>query len=282
MGLLIEQLQAEKEQLRNEKNRYYTERQILYDEAHNMRIFLANKYITGKGIEIGATYLPLPVPHEAKVRYVDIVSEQELYELYPDIRKHRLAHIDIIDDGEKLSTVKDSSQNFVIANHFLEHTVDPIGTLLTFYRVLKREGIMYLCVPDKRYTFDFDRPLTPLKRLIDFHEHPKHAETAKYNLFLEVAEKIEKWPTKKEQTDRAEKLMDQNFSIHYNVWTQRDLLELLLYTTRTYKLKLDIEAFAKNEHEMIVILRKEPHELTRNPNKGEGEVAHAQKRRKNS
>jgi predicted SAM-dependent methyltransferase len=267
------------EQLREEKDRYYTERQILYDEARNMRIFLANKYISGQGIEIGATYLPLPVPHEAKVRYMDIVSEQELYKLYPDIRKHKLAHIDLIDDGEKLSTIQNSSQNFVIANHFLEHTTDPISTILTFYRVLKRAGIMYMCVPDKRYTFDFDREVTPLERLVDFREHPQHAEAARPDLFLEIAKKIEKWPTKKEQAARAKELMDQNFSIHYNVWTQHDLLELLHHIIKVHKLKLDIEAFTKNQHEIIMILRKQPAELKRNPNKGAGEIAHAKKKR---
>ncbi len=276
----LSRIKAEREQFKQEKENYYTDRQILYDQAHNMRVFLANKYIQGKGIEIGATYLPLPVPHEATVQYVDIISEQELYKLYPDIRKHKLAHVDIIDDGEKLGKVKNNSQDFVIANHFFEHTISPISTLLNFYRVLKQEGVMFMSVPDKRYTFDRLRDVTPLERLVDFHAHPNKAEAAKPSLFLEVTQKIESWPTKKQQEARAKELMDQNYSIHYNVWAQHDLLELILHSVRQHKLKLDVECFMKNGHEVIVVLRKEPTLPKENAEIERHKKAHAKKAKK--
>ena len=34
-----------------------------------------------------------------------------------------------MDDGERLATIADATQDFVIANHFLEHCQDPLGAL---------------------------------------------------------------------------------------------------------------------------------------------------------
>jgi ubiquinone/menaquinone biosynthesis C-methylase UbiE len=38
----------------------------------------------------------------------------------------------------------DSSQDFVIANHLLEHLPDPIGALKEWYRVLRAGGTLFL------------------------------------------------------------------------------------------------------------------------------------------
>ena len=62
---------------------------------------------------------------------------------------------------ESLATIPDGSQDFVIADHFIEHCQDPISALTIHFRVLKTGGILYMAVPDKRFTFDKDRPVTP-------------------------------------------------------------------------------------------------------------------------
>ena len=56
----------------------------------------------------------------------------------------------------------DGSQDFIIANHLLEHVADPIGALEEWYRLLRPDGILFLALPDKRVTFDKDRPRTTL------------------------------------------------------------------------------------------------------------------------
>ena len=117
-----------------------------------------------------ALHRPLWVPRAAQVSYLDRFSTEELYRQYPRLTAHKLVPVDIVDDGERLARLADGSQDFVIANHFLEHCQDPIGTLLHFFRVLRNEGILFLSVPDKRYTFDRDRPVTPLKHLLADHQ----------------------------------------------------------------------------------------------------------------
>ena len=51
----------------------------------------------------------------------------------------------------------------------MEHCEDPIMTIKTFVRVLRRDGFLFLAVPDKKYTFDKDRNLTSLEHLIRDH-----------------------------------------------------------------------------------------------------------------
>lgn len=48
----------------------------------------------------------------------------------------------------------------MIANHFLEHCEDPVRTLQNLLRVLRRKGILFMAIPDKRSTFDYTRPCT--------------------------------------------------------------------------------------------------------------------------
>lgn len=240
-----------------DRDRYFTERQILFDQSNNWRVFLANKYLKGNGVEIGPAEHPLPVPHWTKVTYVDEISTEGLVELYPYLKKHDLVYIDVVDDGQELNKFKNSSQDFVIANHFLEHVIDPIKTIRNFYRVLKRDGVIYMAIPDKRFTFDKLRPLTPMERLIAFHDDPQKAEEGKWPMFIESAQYVEGKSGKNIQK-RAQELYDQRFSIHLNVWSQHSLIQLFLYIIEEYELDLDFEAVVKNEHEIILIMKKQP------------------------
>ena len=122
------------------------------------RIAVAKKFITGAGIEIGALHSPLPLPPDAKARYVDRMAVPDLRRQYPELNALNLVDIDIIDDGERLDSIRDATQDFVIANHFIEHCQNPLLALRNMLRVLKPGGILYLAIPDKRFTFDADNP----------------------------------------------------------------------------------------------------------------------------
>ena len=63
------------------------------------------------------------------VRYVDRMWTDELRREYPELANWDLTQVDVVDDGEKLATIADESQDFIVANHFLEHTEDPVGTI---------------------------------------------------------------------------------------------------------------------------------------------------------
>jgi len=78
---------------------------------------------------------------------------------------------DVLDDGESLSTIEPASQDFIVANHFLEHCENPIGTIENHLGKLRPGGILFYAVPDKRFTFDYPRDVTPLEHMISDYEH---------------------------------------------------------------------------------------------------------------
>jgi SAM-dependent methyltransferase len=79
----------------------------------------------------------------------------------------RVKPVDIVAPGHDLP-LEDSSVDFVLASHVLEHIPDPIAALREWERVA-REYVV-LIVPHRDRTFDRDRPLTPLSELIERHE----------------------------------------------------------------------------------------------------------------
>jgi SAM-dependent methyltransferase len=224
------------------------------------RELIADMFITGHGIEIGALHSPLRVPKSAKVKYVDRMSNNDLTKQYPELNSTDLVPIDIIDDGEKLLKIPTSTQNFVIANHFLEHCQNPIGAIRNTLRVLKKGGVVYLSIPDKRYSFDADRPATPIGHLLkDFQEGP---EWSKKQHFEEWTRYIDKIKDDAEVEERISHLMKLDYSIHYHTWTQAEMLEFMLTLKQKLHFNFELELMLKNIGEVIFILRKTTGEST--------------------
>src|SRR5437763_692697 len=86
---------------------------------------LVRAYIKGRGLEISALHRPLKVPSQAKVTYVDRLWVPGLQQQYPELATRQLAKVGMVDDIEKLTRFEDGSQDFVIANHVLEHCQNP-------------------------------------------------------------------------------------------------------------------------------------------------------------
>jgi SAM-dependent methyltransferase len=228
---------------------------VYHDKVVSARMRIAKRYLSGDGIEIGALHNPLPMPRSARIRYVDRLPISELRAHYPELEQEPLVQIDILDDGERLATIGDSSLDFVVANHFLEHTQDPVGTLLNALRVLRPGGVLYLAVPDKRHTFDIDRPVTQIEHVLrDFVEGP---EVSRREHFEDWARLVERVP-EEDVPRRALRLMDQDYSIHFHVWTQHEALELLVALRDRFDLDVDIELMERIEYEVVFVLRKGP------------------------
>jgi predicted SAM-dependent methyltransferase len=214
---------------------------------------IAASYLRGEGLEIGALHNPLPVPEHARVRYVDRMTTAELRRQYPELDRKPLVDVDVIDDGERLESVPDRSVDFVIANHFLEHCQDPIGALGTMFRVVRPGGIVYLAVPDKRFTFDVDREITSTEHVLDDHRRGPQGSRRQH---------FEEWARFVDRVDDAEvgahatKLLEADYSIHFHVWTQADAFELLSVARRELALDFDVEVAIRNGHENVFVLRK--------------------------
>ena len=140
----------------------------------------------------------------------------ELRHHYPELDIYDLVAPDIIDDGETLATVAANSMDFVIANHMIEHCEDPIGTLKNMLRVLKPGGVIYMAVPDCRFTFDRNRERTSLVHLL--HDHAEGPAGSRRGHYEEWAQHID-GAEGDEIAARGAELERESYSIHYHVFT---------------------------------------------------------------
>lgn len=219
------------------------------------RIMLAEMFINkGSGIEVGALHNPQLVPKNVEVKYVDRMSLEDLYKHYPEFKNRKVVNPDYIDDGETLSTVPDASQDFVIANSILEHFPNPMKALANMMRVLKPGGILFAAIPDKRYIFDKDRAVTPYQHILEEYRTDK-AEREEH--FLDWARHLFKLTDETEIREKAQELMDEDYSIHFHCWTQNEILEMIIGLSRDLDIAFHIKMLVSiRDPELIAILEK--------------------------
>lgn len=118
-------------------------------------------------LEVGAFYRPTILPGEADVLFADYYGTQELEaqaatqgvnrKIAPV--SYRLADVDLWD-------AVDGKVDWIIANHLLEHLVDPFRWLKQVEPILEQGGAIFITLPDKKYSFDHARADTTLAHFI--------------------------------------------------------------------------------------------------------------------
>jgi len=193
----------------------------------NMRE-LASSRLNGSGIECGAGTSPFPVPLNCDIKYIDRFSKSDLQkQLYPGQQIHNLIEPDILTDLNSLDGIEDSSLDFIIACHVIEHLKNPIGALESSYKKLCIGGSIVLVVPDKNKTFDKDRRLTSLEHLIlDYQKPSKYRDKEDYTDFYKSTYKS--W-AEKEIDLVIEKAFIEEVDIHYHTFTYESFIELVNY-----------------------------------------------------
>jgi predicted SAM-dependent methyltransferase len=227
---------------------------MIPDQMLAKRRELSERYLSGEGVELGALHYPLWTSERANVRYVDRFDVAGLRRHYPELNDHELVNVDIIDDGETLSTIEDGRLDFVIANHMLEHTENPLGTIRNHLRKVRDGGVLYYAVPDKRFSFDVDRPLTPFEHLVRDDREGAHVSRREH--FSEMVRLVSKLTEPDEVEAQIEKLLEINYSIHFHVWNC-DHFSMFLYQANAYLGRpFRLEHFCRNDTEVVSILRK--------------------------
>jgi SAM-dependent methyltransferase len=214
---------------------------------------LARKFLRGSGIEIGALQRKLELPPACRIRYVDRMHLADLLNHYPEMRQFPLQAPDLVDNGEQLSTIAAGSLDFLVANHFFEHSENPLRTLKNFLRVLKPHGILFMAVPDKRYTFDAGRPSTNFDTIrASYHSGARSDREHLYGEWVEFVE----MNTGPERQSRVAALLQENYSIHFNVWSADELLSFLLQARQEFALPFNISSVVCSDNETIVLLER--------------------------
>jgi predicted SAM-dependent methyltransferase len=202
---------------------------------------LAFRYLRGDGIEIGALYHPQRVPSSARVRYVDLATADELLATIPATTW--VHPVDVIDDGARLEKFADASLDFVMAHHVLEHVEDPIAALHTFLRVVRPGGIVFLSLPDGRFSFDRDRERTSVEHVLRDHRDGPEVSRAAHH---------DEWSRYIDGNKTAAEYEAEGAHHHFHVWELQTFVELLL----AIELPVTLEAAIATEPEFSVVLRK--------------------------
>jgi len=235
-----------------------------FDKYFSTRARLARKYLSGTGLEIGARQSPLITPKRAKVEYVDIVSREESISQFSELEAELVVHVDHIADGFTLDSFKSDSYDFLIANHVLEHSPNPIEVLQNWFRVLKKGGILFCTLPIAEKTFDRGRDLTSINHFLDDFKSYQNNNLSKIkennlehykewlniSLFNSTGKKI---PNIEE---KAKEYSEANHEVHYHTFSSHSFIELLEECSGTHLQKLKVLASEGKKNEVITVSKK--------------------------
>jgi len=217
-----------------------------------MRKKLAAEYISGKGIEIGGLNAPLSVPEGVIVTFVDLAPFEEIVKANPEVEV--VAKPEIIDNAETLEKFDDASQDFVIANHVLEHMENPIKAFYNWMRVLKPGGVIYAAIPEKTHTFDRNRPVTRLTHIIEDWLCGPDRSLREHYVDWYMNSELE-GVTGEELKRKVEASMASRNNIHFHVWDKLAIENMFKF----FKANIpEIESYElfDNGAEVIAITRK--------------------------
>jgi len=185
---------------------------------------------------------------------VDRMDVAGLRRHYPELAALDLVEVDVIDDGETLASQADGSADFIIANHFIEHTEDPLGTLENHLRVLRPGGVLYLAVPDRRRTFDADRSPTKIEHIVRDHRcGPGWSRTRHQEEWARLVDGV----PEEEVARRVRDLEREDYSIHFHVWDPGEFAQLLDHARSEEGLPFRITSITENGDEFIAILQRQ-------------------------
>ena len=131
-----------------------------------------------------------------------------------------------VTDAANLFFAADDTMDFICSSHVLEHLANPLRAIVEWKRVIKGEGIVYVGVPDKRYTFDHRRHRTPLSHLIDdFEKDVDQTDKTHIFEFIEKFDENKPYRINREQF-REDVINNPAHGVHHQVWIVDDMKEI--------------------------------------------------------
>ncbi len=236
------------------------------------RHFFAKKYLSGEGLEIGALHNPTEMRHGTKIRYVDILSKEEAISRHPELDPAKIVPVEYVEDGFSLPSFSDQTQDFLVASNVLEHSPDPLGTILGWSRVLRMGGRLLLSVPIAGRCFDRSRPITPIQHFVDDFELSREGDKetmgqrnrGHYEECLRlVGHQLEmnagdtRPYSEEEILAKLDLLPSSGYDIHFHTFTIDSFAELLEYYTQHIESIIEVEMVVDSSHkDVIALLRK--------------------------
>lgn len=123
---------------------------------------LAHRWLDGlKGLEIGASAHNAFGLNTRNVGIRDAIYEAEQMRLTGTVAT---IHIEALADA---IPVGDESEDFIFSSHVIEHCPNLIKTLLEWFRIVRKDGLIYMIVPHRHASpSDVGRPLTEWQHVL--------------------------------------------------------------------------------------------------------------------
>lgn len=151
--------------------------------------------------------------------------------------------------------ISDSSYNFILSSHCIEHIANPVKALFEWVRVLKQDGLLVLVVPHKEGTFDHRRPVTSLEHLIqDFDNQINESDLTHLEEILSLHD-LSKDPGAGDFAafEERSKRNKENRCLHQHVFDTQLAVEMVNYIGLKI---LAVELFTP--YHIVIIARKMP------------------------
>jgi SAM-dependent methyltransferase len=167
--------------------------QIKITQLNKWQYYFKNK----NGIEIGGPsgifnvsgYLPLyniahsidGVNFSNNTVWEGTLQEGNTYKYYNKTGYQYIA------EGDNLSNIANETNDFVLSCNNLEHMANPLKAIFEWKRILKKDGVMLLVLPNKEANFDHKRPYTSIEHLInDYNSKTTEEDTTHLNEILKL------------------------------------------------------------------------------------------------
>lgn len=157
-------------------------------------------------------------------------------------------------EASNLEAIGDENYDFLIASHCLEHCANTLETVKEWLRIVKKGGALLLILPDKKYTFDHNRPITTFEHLTDDLNHEiDETDLTHLTEILELHDLIMDSPAgTKEQFKNRSLNNYQNRCLHHHVF-DFDLLEKIY---NHFDVEVINMTFVKPYHQIILGIKR--------------------------
>lgn len=224
-------------------------------------------------VEVGALDNPTFLPSEGDIKFADFFTQEESQKRHQNATSHdasRIVPVDYILKSGTISECLTTTPELLIANHLLEHIADPLSW---FEDVRKATNLLFLALPDRRYTFDYFKPCSDaadwlqwraagltkpsyfqVLRHLYYHTHFRHEAAWSGEKPTELARRF----TLDQAMERAQSLEGTYADVHCSVFTYESFVSLIEAFNETDLLPWTIAAaedVATGDNEFRVILR---------------------------
>lgn len=200
---------------------------------------------TGNGLEVGARNNPYPFIN-SDIKYADIGDDlviRDIARAYGIDFKGGI-YVDFIlkEPQYGFDEISDNTFDFCFSDNVLEHTPNPIFALSEQFRIVKSGGIIYCIIPNKKYTFDRNRDVTPLQRFVEKFSHHvfEHTiEEAMDEILYRENHPAAKWKAEDQLKLAQEMITTKDGGPHYVVFDEKNTLAVICYFLSIYSGNLE-------------------------------------------